>query len=245
MVQHCQNCQPSRGHLNGKYRFYGLLSQVSQVSKVPQIRQRPHANCASHACPFRCCKQALRIHVFTGGAGSPRHTHGTHTGAHGHTDAAMHGSHRRTSQPSQPTNATPTHPHARRPKPPTAAALIQDKPPCWCPKFRCSDKLAAGKGCAQGDASERRIERSSRAKTRQKALIALYGLRSTSGKRKSEFQDDSSRAQRARAPRTHGLADASKRCIERTSRTRHGKRRSWPCTACARHQESVAPYFSH
>jgi len=42
-------------------------------------------------------------------------------------------------------------------------------------------------GCSQGDASERRIERSSRAKTRQKALIALYGLRSTSGKRKSEF----------------------------------------------------------
>ena len=89
MVQHCQNCQPSHGHLNGKYWFYGLLSQVSQVSKVPQIRQRPHANCASHARPFRCCKQALRIHVFTGGAGSPRHTHGTHTGAHGHTDARI------------------------------------------------------------------------------------------------------------------------------------------------------------
>jgi len=56
-------------------------------------------------------------------------------------------------------------------------------------KFRCSDMLAASKDCAQGDASERCIERSSRAKTRQKALMALYGLRSTSGKRKSEFQD--------------------------------------------------------
>jgi hypothetical protein len=121
-----------------------LRSSVASVaggSKVPQIRQRPHANCASHACPFRCCKQALRIHVFTGGAGSPRHTHGTHTRAH--TGTRMHGSHRRTSQPSQPTNATPTHPHARRPKPPTAAALIQEKPPCWCRKFRCSDMLAA------------------------------------------------------------------------------------------------------
>jgi hypothetical protein len=183
--------------------------------------------------------------VYMSSPGEPgaRDTRTEHTRAH--TGTRMHGSHRRTSQPSQPTNATPTHPHARRPKPPTAAALIQEKPPCWCPKFRCSDKLAESKGCAQGDASERRIERSSRAKTRQKALIALYGLRSTSGKRKSEFQDDSSRAQRARAPRTHGLADASKRCIERTSRTRHGKRRSWPCTACARHQESVAPYFSH
>jgi hypothetical protein len=91
MVQHCQNCQPSRGHLNGKYRFYGLLSQVSQVSKVPQIRQRPHANCASHACPFRCCKLALRIHVFTGGAAGARdtRTRDTHTGAHGHTDARI------------------------------------------------------------------------------------------------------------------------------------------------------------
>ena len=171
-----------------------------------------------------------------------RDTHGR-TRAHGCSDARI-----------TQTNLTTIPTHQRYTNAPTrtttetanrAAILIQDKPPCWCPKFRCSDKLAASKGCAQGDASERRIERSSRAKTRQKALIALYGLRSTSGKRKSEFQDDSSRAQRARAPRTHGLADASKRCIERTSRTRHGKRRSWPCTACARHQESVAPYFSH
>ena len=44
------------------------------------------------------------------------------------------------------------------------------------------------KGCAQGDASERCIERSSPTKTRQKALMALYGLRSTSGKRKFKFQ---------------------------------------------------------
>jgi hypothetical protein len=38
------------------------------------------------------------------------------------------------------------------------------------------------------DASKRCIERSSQAKTRQKALMALYGFRSTSGKRSSEFQ---------------------------------------------------------
>ena len=170
-----------------------------------------------------------------------RDTHGR-TRAHGCSDA-------RISQ----TNLTTIPTHQRYTNAPTrtttetanSRALIQEKRRVGARSFVVPTSSRAGKGCAQGDASERRIERSSRAKTRQKALIALYGLRSTSGKRKSEFQDDSSRAQRARAPRTHGLADASKRCIERTSRTRHGKRRSWPCTACARHQESVAPYFSH
>ena len=64
------------------------------------------------------------------------------------------------------------------------------KPPCWRRKFRCSvtQRCAARKGCAQGDASERCIERSSPTKTRQKALMALYGFRSTSGKRSTEFQ---------------------------------------------------------
>jgi hypothetical protein len=138
MVQHCQNCQPSRGHLNGKYRFYGLLSQVSQVSKVPQI-----SNTA----------------VFP--ADEP-HNH-----------------------PNPPTLHQRTHTHddetadSRNPAGKTAVLGR---------KFRFVPTRARGKGCAQGDASERRIERSSRAKTRQKALIALYGLRSTSGKRKSEFQ---------------------------------------------------------
>ena len=112
--------------------------------------------------------------------------HTRDTGAHGHTDARI-----------TQTKLTTIPTHQRYTNAPTrtttetanrAAALIQDKPPCWCPKFRCSDKLAASKGCAQGDASERRIERSSRAKTRQKALMALYGFRSTSGKRSSEFQ---------------------------------------------------------
>jgi hypothetical protein len=66
------------------------------VDASPQIRQRPHANCASHACP----SQALRIYIYMSTPGEPGHTHGTHTGAHGHTDARITASHRRTSQPS-------------------------------------------------------------------------------------------------------------------------------------------------
>ena len=168
-----------------------------------------------------------------------RDTHGR-TRAHGCSDARITQTNLTTIPTHQrytnaPTRTTTETANSRSPDSGQTAVLV--------PEVSLFRQARGAKGCAQGDASERRIERSSRAKTRQKALIALYGLRSTSGKRKSEFQDDSSRAQRARAPRTHGLADASKRCIERTSRTRHGKRRSWPCTAFARHQESVAPNF--
>ena len=130
------------------------------------------------------------VYIYMSSPGEPGHTHGTHTGAHGHTDARITQTNLTTiPKPSQPTNVTPTHPHALRPKPPTAASLFQVNRRVGAGSFVVPTCSAASKDCAQGDASERCIERSSRAKTRQKALMALYGFRSTSGKRSSEFQD--------------------------------------------------------
>jgi hypothetical protein len=144
----------------------------------PQIRQRPHANCASHACRT----QALRIYVFTGGAGThARDTHATRA----HTGTRMHGSlttiptHQRyTNAPTRTTTET-----ANR-----AAILSQEKPPCWAGSF---------------------------------------------------VVPTSSRQVKAARKVTHPSAT-----LREVAEQRHGRRRSWPCTAFARHQESVAPNFT-
>ena len=127
--------------------------------------------------------------VYMSSPGEPGHTHGTHT-RHGRTRA--HGCTDHTDEthnhPNPPTLHERTHTHDdRNRQQPQSCNLIQ-KLAVLGRKFRCSDMLAASKDCAQGDASKRCIERSSQAKTRQKALMALYGFRSTSGKRSSEFQ---------------------------------------------------------
>jgi hypothetical protein len=136
-------------------------------------------------------KHCVYIYVYTGGAGThARDTHGR-TRAHGCTDHSITQTNLTTiPKPSQPTNATPTHPNALRPKPPTAASLFQDNRRVGAGSFVVPTSSRHTQGCAQGDASERCIERSSRAKTRQKALMALYSFRSTSGKRKSENLDE-------------------------------------------------------
>ena len=71
-------------------------------------------------------KHCVYIYVYTGGAGThARDTHGR-TRAHGCTDHSITQTNLTTiPKPSQPTNATPTHPNALRPKPPTAASLFQ------------------------------------------------------------------------------------------------------------------------
>ena len=119
-------------------------------------------------------KSTAYINVKRHRPGEPGHTQDTH-GTHGRTRGHLGGHTDHTDEPSQPTNA-PTRTTARRPKPrPTQqpkprlyVGIPTCKPPCWCRKFRCTDKHAGAKDCAQGDASERCIWRSSRTKTRQR-----------------------------------------------------------------------------
>ena len=115
--------------------LFELFRAVQGVQgRCPQIRKRPHANCASHACPFRSllASTAYICQKTPGEPGHTRDTHAGHTGAHGHTD--------HTDEPSQPTNA-PARTTARdrnRGRLNSRSPVYMYKPPCWCRKFRCN-----------------------------------------------------------------------------------------------------------
>ena len=125
------------------------------------------------------------IHVFTGGAGSPRHTHGTHTGAHGHTDARI-----------TQTNLTTIPTHQRYTNAPT----------------RTTTETANSRSPKSGKTA---------------VLVPEVSLI-----RQARAAKQSLRARKV----THPSA-----ALREVAEQRHGRRRSWPCTAFARHQESVSP----
>ena len=135
MVQHCQNCQ--------------TVARTLALERKRPVKNRRCRRCRRCQTPHPKLgnvptQTVHRMHVprkhcvYMSSPGEPGHTRRDTHATRAHTGTRMHGSHRRNSQPSQPTNATPTHPHARRPKPPTAAILIQ-KLAVLGRKFRCSD----------------------------------------------------------------------------------------------------------
>ena len=144
----CRRCRRCRRH--------------PKLGNVPtQIVHRMHA-------AFDCCTQAQHMSKDTGLRGEPGHSWDKWVDKHGRTRA--HGSHRRTSQPSQPTNA-PTRTTTETAA--AAAAPFTVQTAVLVPEVSLFRNTRHAKDARKVDASERCIERSSRTMTRQKALMAL------------------------------------------------------------------------